>query len=216
VSHILETTLNLFFPPKCVYCGQLLEKEEHGACHRCLNTLKRHHGSLVLCDGVECRAPFAYQGDVRESLHRFKFGGAYYYATEYATQMQSLIPEGVDFVTWIPVSRIRKWQRGYDQAELLAVELSKKTGISAVKTLTKKQTRRQSATKNAAERKKNIQGAFSVRNPADISGKRILLIDDICTTGATLSEAIKVLKQYGAADISCLTLAMTEVTQNNR
>lgn len=204
--------MDILFPPKCVFCGRIIDGKERGTCSACLNHLERNTTEMLLSGKCVCRAAFVYKAAVRESLHRYKFGGASTYAPEYAKYMKDMIPPDANVLTWIPVSKQRKWERGFDQSELLAKEISKLTGIPVLPGLKKKNTKRQSAAKNAEQRKENIHGAFLPAVPFQLQGKSVLLIDDICTTGATLSEAVSVLNSAGVADISCLTFAMTERT----
>ncbi|MBR4864596.1 MAG: ComF family protein [Oscillospiraceae bacterium] len=129
--------------------------------------------------------------------------------------------DGIDVITWAPVSFLRRFNRGYDQAELIAVALGKELGIP-VKRLLKKQrhTRAQSTLNGASERKANIQGAYRAINIADIPGKNILLVDDVLTTGATSNECARILKTAGAESICLATVAVTthsnQTKQNER
>ncbi len=83
------------------------------------------------------------------------------------------------------------------------------SGIPYLRLLNRRHTARQSSLKGKEARRSNVAGAFSLREPADLSGKRILLLDDICTTGSTLGEAAKVLRKAGA-EVDCLAFALTE------
>ena len=148
-------------------------------------------------------APFFYEGDVRASLRRFKFGGVTGYAGEYAALMKESLDEGgapeFEVISWVPLSRKRLRQRGYDQARLLAEELSRLLGAECVPLLQKtRHVPPQSRTGGAAARRANIAGCYRVTDTAQAAGKRILLVDDIVTTGATLSECARMLGMAGA------------------
>ena len=119
-------------------------------------------------------------------------------------------------MTFVPVSRLRRFSRGYDQAELLARETAKTLGLPCAPTLTHRHTKRQSRMRDAAARRANVSGAFSLRPGTDVAGKRILLIDDICTTGATMAEAARVLRTAGAECVRGAVLAVTDETKNSR
>ena len=118
------------------------------------------------------------------------------------------LARGFDGVCWVPVSKKRRKSRGYDQSELLARVIAKKLSLPLVPALQKHAERGpQSQLKDAAQRRSNASGAFSVLPGADVSGKTLLLIDDIVTTGATLSECCRVLKGAGAARVDCAAFA---------
>ena len=116
--------------------------------------------------------------------------------------------EPASTVCWVPVSKKRRRVRGYDQSELLARVIAKKLSLPLVPALQKHAERGpQSQLKDAAQRRSNASGAFSVLPGADVSGKTLLLIDDIVTTGSTLSECCRVLKGAGAARVACAAFA---------
>ena len=118
------------------------------------------------------------------------------------------LARGFDGVCWVPVSKKRRKSRGYDQSELLAKRVAKELSLPACAALQKHAERNpQSQLKDAALRQANASGAFSVRPDADVSGKTLLLIDDIVTTGATLSECCRILRQAGAKHIYCAAFA---------
>ena len=101
-------------------------------------------------------------------------------------------------------------ERGYDQARLLAKATAKTLGMPLTPTLYKQRnTQPQSGTGDAAKRRANITGAYRMKKDADVTGKRILLIDDIVTTGSTLSECARVLGKAGAEQVVCATVART-------
>jgi len=115
-----------------------------------------------------------------------------------------------DILSWVPVSRKRLRQRGYDQAKLLALSVAEALDITPIATLTKtKDVAAQSSLGDKDQRRANISGAYRCLDPALVAGKRILLIDDVVTTGSTLSESARCLLMAGAEDVLCATLART-------
>ena len=117
-------------------------------------------------------------------------------------------PDGFDCLTWVPVSSLRKLRRGYDQVELLAKAVGKELGMEPVPLLKKvRHNRPQSGIPDAAKRRANVLGAYRAINRDAISGKRILLLDDILTTGATAGECARVLLTCGAKEIHCAAVA---------
>ena len=113
-----------------------------------------------------------------------------------------------DVISWVPCSRLRKWTRGFDQAKLLAQALAKELDMDAISTLKKiRNNRKQSTISNPAARRANVLGVYKVPNPEFVRGKRILLIDDVLTTGATLSECGKMLQMAGSGELMCAVVA---------
>ena len=211
---LLHALLDLIYPPRCAFCHKLLRYEGETVCKDCLSKLP-YTGDLAEQTGLKqierCVSPLFYENTVRDSLHRFKFGQRTGYAGIYAGFMVKSIDENqisCDIISWAPVSRKRLRSRGYDQSELLARELSSRLGLPCRRLLVKqKHTMPQSRTRNAVQRRENVKGAYHCCDPEEARGKRILLVDDIVTSGSTLSECAKMLKEAGAAEISAVTVA---------
>ena len=192
--------LDLLYPPRCAFCHDFLETSREGLCAHCRTGLPfaQNGGRQRFSFVRACVSPLNYEGDVRASLLRYKFGGATGYAKVYgrlvAGTVRAELAGEYDLVTWVPLSRRRLRERGYDQARLLAKATAKELGLPLTPTLHKQRnTQPQSGTGDAAKRRANIAGAYRMKRGADVSGKRVLLIDDIVTTGATLSECARVL-----------------------
>ena len=211
-----STILDILFPPRCVFCRKFLRSSRQMVCDDCLNSLPYTSG------GGEkrgefftlCVAPLYYEGDVRESLHRFKFKGATGYSKPYGKLLADCIRENLsgryDLISWVPLSRNRLNERGYDQAMLLAMSTALELDDVAVSTLEKPlEVEKQSLMGSAEKRRANISGAYRASDPVLVNGKRILLIDDIVTTGATLSECAKTLLAAGASEVCCAAVART-------
>lgn len=210
---ILEYILDLLYPPRCPFCrgltngGQLICR----ACRRALPVVPRAAQEKRVDGLARCCSALFYDGGVRASILRYKFGGAAAYCRAYGEILAACIDENdisCDIITWAPISRQRMRRRGYDQAQLMAQELSRLTGVPCARLL--KKTRNnpaQSGTNSRAARYRNVKGVYAPAPGAAIAGRRVLVIDDVVTTGATLSECAAVLKAAGAAEISALTLA---------
>lgn len=211
----LKTTiLDLFFPPRCVFCHRIMESGEIRVCDDCEKNLPKTSGcGEQRKDFVKhCVAPFYYEKHVRSSLLRFKFGNMPNYAEVYAPYVADCIREGLegkwDILSWVPVSRKRFRERGYDQAEVLCRAIANELGVSPVPLLTKhRHTKAQSASGSAEKRRANIAGAYRLLEGADVQGRRILLIDDIITTGSTVTECARTLGLAGADSVVCATVA---------
>lgn len=210
---LLEVIGNLLFPPKCVLCGKILERSETDLCHECRvmePEFPKSRKKLPFLDSWS--SVWYYEGDVRESLQRYKFRGKRHYASTYgrllAMRLSREYPEGFDVLTWIPVSPLRKLKRGYDQVELLAQAVGQELGMEPVKTLRKIcNNRAQSSISGDAQRKANVLGAYRFVNPEQFQSKRVLLLDDIITSGATAGEAARMLLSAGAKEVHCATVA---------
>ena len=211
---ILTSVLDLLFPPKCAFCRQILRREQ-GICSACADVLPLCEGADAVQTGEfysACVSPLLYEDAVRESHHRYKFGGARWYAKVYAPLLAACVTEHFagryDFISWVPLSRKRLRKRGYDQAKLLADATANVLGVKSIPTLKKtKHTTAQSGLGGRDIRRANISGAYKVSDSTAIAGKRILLIDDVLTTGATLSECARCLLMADAEEVLCATLA---------
>ena len=218
MSRPLGALLDLLFPPRCVFCRRLLHRGEEGICPRCQQELPWALGAEAEQTGEFfslCASPLWYQDQVRASFHRYKFKGVRGYSRTYGRLVAQCVQDHLagryDLITWVPLSRARLRQRGYDQAMLLASAAALALDDVAAETLCKvRDTEAQSGLgKNDASRRANVLSAYQVTDPALVEGRRVLLIDDIVTTGSTLTECVRVLREAGAADVVCLTLART-------
>ncbi len=207
--------LDLFFPPKCVFCTKVLDAGGLCICPACQKGLPYTQGGDVRQRGRffdECVSPLRYEGAVRDSILRYKFKSALSYADCYGSLLAGCIRENLsgryNLITWVPLSAKRARSRGYDQAMLLARTTASILGSAAVETLVKTgNTPAQSTLHDKDARRANVSGVYKVKDRELIDGKNILLIDDIITTGATLSEAARVLLQCGAESVVCAALA---------
>ena len=205
--------IELLFPAKCVFCTRLLAKEETDICTSCRR-------SLPYCEGKVRRVPRSaatvavlwYEDDVREAILRYKFGGRVQYAHAFGRLLAMKIAAAeteFDLICHVPVSRARKAKRGYDQAEQLAKAVGEELGCKPRKLLKKiRNNPAQSGIRSVEQRQANVLGVYRCADPAAVRDQRILLIDDVTTTGATLSECCKTLLDAGAAQVSCAALAM--------
>ena len=166
--NFVYAVLNLLFPPKCVLCGKLLGKEENDLCRHCRQETKSYPSGkrrLQFLDSFA--AVWYYEKNPRKSILRYKFGGRRSYAAAYgrilAMKLQQEYPEGFDCLTWIPISPLRKFSRGYDQGQLLAAAVARELGCVSQSTLRKiRHNRRQSGITGDAPRKANVLGAYRV------------------------------------------------------
>lgn len=207
----MKRIIEIIFPPRCVFCRKITHGETVcSACRDALPVCSR------LFKGGEfyesCAASFYYKDSVRRSVLRYKFGGKRGYASAYADLLADTVrtqyPGGFDIITWVPVSAKRMRKRGYDQSRLLCERTAQRLELEAAPTLKKIiHTPPQSELKSAEKRRANVLGAYGILPDTDVKGKRILIIDDILTTGATLSECARTLLMAGADSVICAVLA---------
>ena len=213
---MLHRLLNLLFPPKCILCRNILTKNETHVCHSCrTNTQEFSIGKRKISFVAQWTGIWYYTDNVRSSILRFKFYNARSYANAYAQllalRLQQEDMDDVDLLTWVPVSSSRKRKRGYDQCELLTKALSKELRCPCECTLEKtRNTPPQSGFQQASSRRANVLGAYRVLDSSLIRGKRILLIDDVVTTGSTASECAKTLMIGGAKNVTLATVAVAD------
>lgn len=208
----LDWLLDLLFPPKCPFCGKLLEKGVL-LCPDCQRDLPWLVGGAAetkveLTKG--CVSALRYEDKVRSAIHSYKFKGYSARSVPFGVLVAQAVRDHdltADLVSWPSLSKKRLRQRGYDQAELLAREVGKRLGLPVFRTLDKADRPAQSGLEGEAARRANLLGAYTALAPERFAGKTILLIDDVVTTGATLAECAKTLRLAGAAEVVCATLA---------
>lgn len=213
---LIDRLLDLVYPTRCVFCRRFLPPGRPSICESCAASMPRtEDGGRRRGDYfAECVSALYYENDVREAFHRYKFNGAQAYAPVFGELTAACIYEYLegeyDILSWVPLDRGRRRGRGYDQAELLARDVGRRLRRDVTPTLRKRRgVRPQSKTGDPASRKANIAGAYQVIDPEAISGKKILLIDDLVTTGSTLSECARTLLLAGADQVRCATFAST-------
>ena len=210
--------MSLLFPDKCILCGRILERHEMDLCHGCRvdspECPVRKQKRTFLDSWV---AIWYYKGYIRSSILRYKFGRARHYAKGYgrilAMKLAEEYPEGFDVLTWIPISPLRKFVRGYDQVEELAKAVGRELQMEPLRTLRKiRHNRPQAGIHGAAERRANVLGVYRTAKHADVRDKRILLLDDVMTTGATAGEAARILLTAGAKEVhlGCIAAAHSD------
>lgn len=151
-----------------------------------------------------------YEGALRKLIHVYKYHGVETLARPLSDFLAAALPrdQRVDWIVPVPMHWWRKWKRGYNQSELLARELSRRTGIPMVGALRRERGTPPQAGLSDRERRQNMRGAFSVTESP--RNRHVLLIDDVLTTGATASACGAALKQAGAERVLVLTVARVD------
>lgn len=213
----LSALLDIIYPPKCPVCRKAVD--EHGAwCPDCLGNvtavreLSMMEHRLRYLDG--CLAIYAYVGGMKRLLHDMKFRRMDKYARHLTWALKlGLFKTGrsfsnIELVIPVPLHRERLAERSYNQTSLIFrpwAEAERLTWAEEVLIRTRPTVPQWEL--NLTDRRKNIKGAFVVKHSQLVSGRHIILVDDIFTSGTTLDECAKVLKAAGAAKVTALVLA---------
>ncbi len=212
---IFNNILDFIYPNKCVFCQEVMPLDEKdGICKYCYMDI-----DFIIDDKEPTLSVFSYDETTRFSILRLKYYNKRQYAKVFAKMMYNKLlkidTKKYDYIICVPMYIKKKKKRGYDQAELIAEELSKLCNIPIEKgnLIRTKNTLAQSKV-SFEDRAKNVKGVFKVLNPDKIKNKNILLIDDIYTTGNTINYCGKALKQAGANNICYFTLAKVIYKQN--
>lgn len=220
----MEKLLNLIFIPECIFCHE----EGSFFCDKCLNSCKRlepvgfrksRHSNATFLFVYE------YERFIRECIRKAKYKNRQFAALkvlarkicdELTLAIKAKIDSDKAVIVPIPVSKAKLRKRGFNQAELIAQIFSKKLEIS-LKTSMLLRTKETAAqySQNKKQRFENMSGAFTVPAPTDVKNAIVLVIDDICTTGATFLEASKTLFAAGAKDVICIALARKSLAKTS-
>lgn len=221
-----EKALYWFFPRRCAICGRVVALDKE-LCDNCRNLDHIERPRCLLCgraksdcvckghkseyDGIT--APFYYRDNVVTAIHNFKFHEQPFLARKMGEEMardvlESFSDISFDVVTSVPLSRKRKSERGYNQAELLGRSVASFIGVPYEELLRKVVNNKVQHKENARIRKINVYGVYDLVSGADVAEKTILLVDDVKTTGSTINECAKMLKMYGAKKVIVTTFAI--------
>lgn len=223
--------LNLIYPHKCFLCGEVLAGDAY-LCAECADKLPRTAGTLCLRCGkdtgdcicaeicpayLRAAAPLYFTGGVRHGIHRFKYDGRQYYATFLAGLMAAEAREAFDglqfdFVTYVPLHRKKRRQRGFCQTELLARGVCERLKLPLQGAVLRHTGEKSSQTeqKGFAARRAHAEKSFAVENAGFIDGKLILLVDDVLTSGSTAHQCAELMVKSGAQGVCVLTAATTK------
>ncbi|HXI61733.1 MAG TPA: ComF family protein [Pyrinomonadaceae bacterium] len=238
-SHAFDAALALVYPQPCAVCGQSVESRHDGvACGRCWNEAPLLTGDETLCwkcgalslakvshdrrETVRCgrcetdeftaaRACGLYEGALRSSILELKrqpHVARRVAHLMYDVQQREPLNQA-EMIIPVPLHHDRERERGFNQACVLARELSRLSGlpVDEYSVIRRIHTERHRAGMDAKARRQSVTNAFTVRHADSVSGKRVLLIDDVFTTGATVSACASVLKDAGAEEVFVLTVA---------
>lgn len=239
MARVVARLFNLFFPSDCQLCGLPLDNVSRiPVCKSCLRLPEpmvaeyecsqcraaflndfplRPDGRCALCRaGITAfQSAFSYgsyDGSLGKLVHLLKYRRVRPLAKPLGELLVRALPrtERFDVLVPMPLHWTRLISRGFNQAESLAIEVGRRTGVPVANALRRRKRTLVQAGLTAAQRRRNVQGAFTARDASTVQGKRVLLIDDVMTTGATAAAAARILVRAGAARVTVLTVARAD------
>lgn len=230
LKDILPAALDLLIPPACLSCNAKLSAPMRFICEDCAQSIAlirdafcpkcgsdNSEGFCPNCQQTDfvfdfSRSAVIYEGSVTQLVHKLKYSGYPALGTflaRYLYEALQLYREYEDYplVMAAPLHRVRLRERGFNQSELLAKKLASLSGKSYISPLTRRRYTRSQTLLDHHKRLTNPAGAFRVKNTAEVQGKKIIVIDDVFTTGSTLNEISRELYKAGAHKVAGLTLS---------
>jgi competence protein ComFC len=234
-SELLQAAISLLYPATCTICGKNLSAGRY-LCDACETRVLRvvapfcdkcsepFHGSMAsafTCANCAHRtiyfdaavAAYRSRGIVREVIHKFKYARQTHLRHLVGQWLRAGLDDkrlrdiSFDLIVPVPLHPARQRERGFNQASLLAESLSAGIALRSTPVLERIRYTTTQTTLDRSERMENLRNAFRLRKKADVRGLRVLLIDDVLTTGSTLSECARVLKRAGAISVHAATAA---------
>lgn len=234
ISFVYKKLCSALFPPKikCLVCGEdLPQVQDVEFCERCnnlINYINENHacqkcGAKITGQGKFClncmntkrvftmaRSVAEFDGVVQQLIHNFKFNAKPYISATLGTLMAQKFLETkwqIDCISYVPITKERLGERGYNQAKLLAEQISLLVGIPVVEILSKTKQTKDQVGLNYAERQENLSGSIKLVDKNLVKDKSILLVDDVITTGATANVCAEVLNKNGSKQVFVLSFA---------
>lgn len=206
VSRVLEALLSIASPPRCMACDELARD---ALCASCARSLRGAPARAVA--GVPLVAAVRYEPPIDGVIHRFKYSGR----PDLARELASLWPAALDLagslLVPVPLHPRRLAERGYNQAALLASAVARRHGGSVIaRALVRRRHTEQQARLARAERLSNLHGAFEVARSGRLAMRRVVLVDDVVTTGATAAACVAALERAGARVAGVLAVAAAD------
>ncbi len=197
-------------PPRCVFCAVTTRRAEGGICAGCEDDLPRV-ASPPSWNGPELAqiiVPLAYEFPVDAAIRAFKFRRRLYYAPAFTRLLRRASPrlaQDIDALVPVPLHWRRQWWRGFNQAREIAGPLARELGIPLVQNVVRRRATRPQSGLTAAERRRNLRGAFEVRGR--LPYRHVLIVDDVITTGTTVMRLAAALHHAGADRVSAIAVA---------
>ena len=204
----INKVLDIFFPQRCIGCENINKINKYGFCESCMT-------KIILWNNLPSSFIWhlaKYEGPVQKAICDFKYKKRESYARKFANWIYDFIKENdfpqFDAIIPIPLYWKKEFLRGFNQSTLIGMYLSKLLNKELlIKVLVKIRNTISQTNLDGEQRKENVKGSFAIKNNTLIKGKKILLLDDVYTTGATISEGANLLKKNGAKEIIIFTIA---------
>lgn len=228
MKEILKNIAQFIFPETCHICGNRLNGNIHYLCPSCLSDLPRSLYHRLPFNPMEERfvgkfrferanahlhySPSSSVATLMKDLKYHQFKGLAKYLGEIAGRelFTTDFFYGIDYIVPVPMHFIKRAKRGYNQAEVIAEGVSEITGIRIGNFLKATRSHKTQTKRTVEERRQNLKGIFSVSSSVDLNGRHLLILDDVCTTGTTITEAAQtILAAYPNARLSILTIGVT-------
>ena len=199
-----------------IFCDECMSSLHFIGDEKCLTCGRATVDSVEVCSSCDgwavdlARSVFTYDDGAAKLVQKLKYSGAKYLADIIAGYMAKVYVKNSfapDIMTFVPMTDKELYERGFNHSEALAKSLAKKFDIRVIDLLIKKEDTKNQVGLTTEERRKNLKGSFVLSDPKAVEGKKILLVDDVLTTGATSGEIASVLKANKAASVYLLTVA---------
>jgi ComF family protein len=226
MNNVLTHFFDFFLPRFCPGCDKKLEAKEEPICSECLESIlitdyerlqvefNKNFRSAQVIEDFYSKFVFETDKTLQNIIHALKYKQKFklgYFLGKILAQGIQAKGWQIDFIVPVPIHHLKKVERGFNQSEYIAKGLSSVLNIPYATKLIKRVKHTESQTKlNMNQRALNVANAFKAKNSGKIAGKNFLLVDDVCTTGATLQECGIVLYRAGAKKIYASSVAITE------
>lgn len=212
---LINHVINLIYPNVCGICDKISKEDLCKKCEIKLNEIAKFKIDKYKNKNFNKHIYiFRYEGNIKDRLINFKFNDKIYI---YKAFVNFIIKnkkicrflKNYDIIIPVPIHYKRKIKRGYNQSALIAKSIAQNNNLIEYvdNVLLKQKNNKPQSTKNKKDRQKNVIGAYYIKNEYKIYNKKILLLDDIYTTGSTVNECAKMLKEHGAAIVDVITIA---------
>ncbi len=235
LKNLFFHVVDLLFPSFCINCNRTISFKDACLCGECFNKIDFLEDKCGICSGellenkcIICSdrkiffdrniAIAGYSGIIKEIIHNYKFNKRkrlYKHISKLALNEMAGYKDLIDIITSVPISRKKRFHRGYNQSELIAKDIAGKINKDYRRCLKEKRHFKIQRNLGYRDRFLNILDRYGIankkRNIKYIHGKRILIIDDVFTTGATINECARILKSFGAERVYSLTIARADI-----
>ncbi len=213
--------LHFFYPTRCPVCDEVIYSMDR-FCVKCMNNLNYTEDDVCISGAESFTTAFVYDDNIRPAILLMKKGicgnADYALGNELADRLERRgIINGIDVIIPVPMYKKDRIKRGFNQAELIANVIGRRFNVPvSADAVVKNRKTTQQKTLNREMRMKNLAGAYNICNHVEIAGKRVLLVDDVSTTGSTLAELTSLLLSAGASEVYCAACCQTpEHSKNN-